>query len=222
MPQTLIRLLAVAVFSALTGAVIFASAGRTDLPWVWTLLAAQTAFMILFALGMPGELLRERLKPGGEGRVNDHHRALVIPLILVSWVVAGLDVGRYHWSDTIPSWLRVVGLIGYAIGMMLTFWAMRANRFYSSVIRLQLDRGHQPVTSGPYRFVRHPGYVGTLLALLCGTLVLGSWITMLPALAMLLLFLRRTINEDRMLRRDLDGYEAYAQRVRSRLVPGVW
>jgi len=208
--------------TAIIGAIIFAAAGRTDLPYVWAVLAITAAFMILSAVVLPPELLRERQHPGSEGRVHDRHRTFVVPLIILSWLLTGLDLGRFHWSDTVPPWLRVVGLVGLAFGLVGTLWAMRTNRFFSSVIRLQLDRGHQPVTTGPYRIVRHPGYATHMLAMLCAGLALGSWLALLPVMVVVLLFVRRTITEDRMLRRDLDGYEAYAARVRSRLVPGVW
>jgi protein-S-isoprenylcysteine O-methyltransferase Ste14 len=160
--------------------------------------------------------------PGGEGRVHDHHRLLSVPLLVLSWILAGLDLGRFHWSDTMPTWLRVLGLVGYGAAILLDLWAMRTNRFFSSVIRLQRDRGHEVITGGPYRIVRHPGYTGMIAAIVFEGFVLGSWVAMLPVLVVVLLFLRRTINEDRMLRRDLTGYEAYASRVRCRLVPGVW
>ena len=222
MSNALARVAAMVLFTALIGGVIFGCAGRLDLPWVWALLATQTVLASLFAFVVPPDLLQERLKPGSEGRVNDHHRTLAVPLVVASWMLVGLDTGRYHWSDTVPAWLRAGGLAVFVVGMLLTLWAVRTNRFYSSLIRLQRDRGHEPVTDGPYRAVRHPGYTGTILAMLGGGLTFGSWLAMAPTVGIVLLFVRRTINEDRMLRHELDGYESYAQRVRSRLVPGVW
>jgi len=116
----------------------------------------------------------------------------------------------------------VAGLVGYAVAMGGVFWAVRVNPFYSSVVRVQGDRGQRPVTTGPYRFVRHPGYTGTLLAMVCGGLALGSWVGMLPIVGGVALFVRRTLVEDRMLRQELAGYADYAQRVRYRLVAGVF
>jgi protein-S-isoprenylcysteine O-methyltransferase Ste14 len=168
------------------------------------------------------DLLRERFRPPAEGRVRDYHRAMAMPLLIASWVLTGLDLGRLHWSDTIPRPVQIAGLSCYAVAMAMTLWAMASNRFYSSVIRLQRDRGQHPVNTGPYRFIRHPGYAGTILAFLGGGLALGSWLGMAPLALLVLLFARRTIMEDRMLRRELDGYEAYAGQVRYRIVPGVW
>lgn len=216
------QLLGGLAIGAVFAAVVLLSAGRWDLPYVWACAAVLPGFMVAAAFLLPPELLRERRRPGAEGRVHDRHRTFAVPLIVASWVLAGLDLGRFHWSDTVPPWLRGAGLLGYALALAATLWAMRANRFFSSVIRLQLDRGHEPVTTGPYRFVRHPGYAAHVSALLAAGLALGSWLAMLPVLAVVLLFVRRTVNEDRMLRRDLPGYADYARRVRSRLVPGVW
>ena len=207
---------------ATIGAIVFLAAGRVDLPTVWAWLGIMFALIVASAVVLPPDLLRERQRPGSEGRVHDHHRAFVIPLMVLSWVVGGMDLGRLHWSDTIPMWLRIAGLVGYAASVSVMLWAMRTNRFFSSVIRLQRERDHQTITGGPYRFVRHPGYTGMIAALICAGLALGSWIALVPAFGAALLFLRRTLNEDNMLRRDLAGYADYATRVRCRLVPGVW
>ena len=106
--------------------------------------------------------------------------------------------------------------------MGLTTWAMLVNRFFSRAVRLQPDRGQQVVTSGPYRLVRHPGYSGGLLLLLSAGFALGSWIAMAPILLMLPLMVRRTLIEKSMLANALPGYADYMQRVRSRIVPGIW
>jgi protein-S-isoprenylcysteine O-methyltransferase Ste14 len=109
-----------------------------------------------------------------------------------------------------------------AAATALPAWALTVNRFFSSDARIQRDRGHQVVTDGPYRFVRHPGYAGSMLLALAMPLALGSWWSYLPALAAAALMLRRLLIEDRMLRAELEGYADYAARVRWRLLPGVW
>jgi protein-S-isoprenylcysteine O-methyltransferase Ste14 len=143
-------------------------------------------------------------------------------LMFVQLLLAGLDVGRLHWSATVPFPLQILGLVGFAAGMGLTTWAMLVNRFFSRAVRLQPDRGHQVVTSGPYRLVRHPGYSGGLLLLLSASFALGSWIAMAPILLMAPLMVRRTLIEERMLADALPGYADYMRRVRSRIAPGVW
>lgn len=99
---------------------------------------------------------------------------------------------------------------------------MIVNRFFSAVVRLQTDRGHHVVTAGPYRIVRHPGYVGIIVGCMCSPIALGSWLAAVPMVPCLALFVRRTVLEDRFLRENLDGYADYANRVRYRLLPGLW
>jgi protein-S-isoprenylcysteine O-methyltransferase Ste14 len=210
------------VFPAIIAVIIFGAAGRADLPFVWACLGLNGLFWIAAAFVFPPGFMRERFRPGKQGRVRDPHRAIAIPLLIVSWVLTGLDLGRLHWTDTIPPALRIVGLVGYAIAMAATLWAVASNPFYSPVVRLQRDRGQRVIMSGPYRFVRHPGYAATILVFGFSGLALGSWLGMAPLLALVLSFVRRTILEDGMLRRELEGYELYAGRVRRRLVPGIW
>jgi len=202
------------------GGIIFLAAGRVDLPMVWGVLGIVTVFAALMLARMDPGLVRERLRPG-PGNRDRLTRPLGVALLLAHWVVAGLDVGRFHWSP-IPWELQLVGLVGYAVAMAGVLWAIWVNPFYSSVVRLQADRGQRPVTAGPYRFVRHPGYTGTVLAMAFGGLALGSWVGMLPVVGGVALFVRRTLVEDRMLRQELAGYADYAQRVRYRLVAGVF
>ena len=142
-------------------------------------------------------------------------------LCVAHWTIAGLD-RRFHWSDTVPLSLRIAALAVFAVGLALFIWAMHVNRFFSSVVRIQQERGHEVVTAGPYRWVRHPGYAGAIPAIVASGMALCSWlVTALGALGVPLL-LWRTILEDRTLRAELPGYAEYAQQVRWRLLPGVW
>ena len=205
---------------AVIAAIIFVVAGRWDLPFVWAVLGVMIAFyLVLAAFADPG-MVRERIAPG-PGNRDRLTQPLGGVLLLGHWVLVGLDVGRFHWSP-VPWEVQIAGLVGYAAALSVNFWAMRANRFYSSVVRVQTDRGHHTVADGPYRFVRHPGYTATLIAALSGGVALGSWLAMLPILGFAATFVRRTLVEDRLLQLELPGYAAYAQRVRSRLIPGVF
>ena len=217
------RILRIAVpvtFPVVAAAIIFVSAGRVDLPMVWGILGVLAFYMVVMFAIVDRTLLRERVKPGPGNR--DHlTRPLTLALLLMHWVVTGLDVGRFQWSP-IPWPVQFAGLIGYAVAMAGVMWAIRVNPFYSSVVRLQTDRGQHPIMSGPYRFVRHPGYTASLVGMICGGLALGSWVGMIPVVAAAALFVRRTLVEDGMLRRELAGYADYAERVRYRLVAGVF
>lgn len=201
--------------------IVLLAAGRADLPWVWTVGGLLSLFAVASAIWFDDGLVAERLRPG-PGAATDRHRTLTVPCLLAHWILTGLDLGRFHWSDTIPLGVQAGGLAAYALGLALTFWAMRTNRFYSSVIRVQHDRGHHPITTGPYRWVRHPGYAATVIGILGGSLAMGSWIGTLPIIPVGLLFIRRILNEERLLRTDLEGYTEYAATVRYRLIPGVW
>jgi protein-S-isoprenylcysteine O-methyltransferase Ste14 len=204
----------------LVGAVIFLAAGRWDLPFVWGVITALTGYLVTMVVTGDEGMIRERVSPGGEDR-DRWSRTLGGVLLVGSWIVMGLDVGRFHWS-LVPRSLQAIGLIGYVVSLALLFWTMRNNPFYSSVVRVQTDRGQRPVTTGPYRFVRHPGYAASILAMLTGSLALGSWLAMLVMLSFIAVFIRRTLLEDRLLQRELPGYADYAQRVRYRLIPGLF
>ncbi len=142
--------------------------------------------------------------------------------MFVHWTVAGLDRGRLHLSDTVPPGLEAVALALFALAWIVFVWAMYVNRFFSSIPRIQSERGHAVITTGPYRFVRHPGYTAALLAAVTSGLALGSWISTFIAPIALVGLVWRTMVEDRMLQSDLPGYADYAARVRYRLVPGIW
>jgi protein-S-isoprenylcysteine O-methyltransferase Ste14 len=213
-----------AVYLAAMAAVLFGAAGTLAVPMFW-------AYLALFAVLCVGasaavylhspDLVKERLRPGEGEQDRVSVRALNL-LIFMQLLLAGLDVGRLHWSATVPLALQILGLIGFTTGMGITTWAMLVNRFFSRAVRLQPDRGQQVVTSGPYRLVRHPGYSGGLLLLLSSGFALGSWMAMLPILLMLLLMVRRTLIEERMLVNALPGYTEYTRQVRFRIIPGVW
>ncbi|UCC65296.1 MAG: isoprenylcysteine carboxylmethyltransferase family protein, partial [Anaerolineae bacterium] len=140
---------------------------------------------------------------------------------MVSWVVAGLDA-RFEWSTSVPLALHIGGLIASVLGWALFMWAMGANAFFSEAVRIQEERGHTVVTNGPYRYVRHPGYVGAILALLATPLLLGSLWALVPAGLAAIGYVVRTGLEDKTLQEELDGYKDYTRQVRYRLLPGVW
>jgi protein-S-isoprenylcysteine O-methyltransferase Ste14 len=202
-------------------AALFASAGNFALAAFWIYLAILAAvFVAAFALLDRG-LLQERMRPGG--RPTPLGLRLLNVVLLVHWVIAGLDRGRLHWTDTVPAWLQAFGLSLVAAGYALVFWAILVNRFFSSVVRIQSDRGQQVVTAGPYALVRHPGYSAGILIVLASGVALGSWLAAAFLVAVVLPFLvYRVVNEDRVLQSQLDGYAAYARRVPWRLVPGIW
>jgi protein-S-isoprenylcysteine O-methyltransferase Ste14 len=217
----LLSLLGSLAFPAVVGLLLFGCAGRWDLPLFWAYLGVWAAGLLATAWVADPTLARERLRPGPGGK--DYTTLVVItPLWLGQHALAGLDVGRFHWSDHVPLAVQILGLLAVAAALAVLAWAVAVNRFFSSVIRIQADRGHHLVTTGPYRYVRHPAYACAPLLLVGSGLALGSWLAALGGLLMVLPILRRTAQEDRTLREHLEGYAAYAQRVRYRLFPGIW
>jgi protein-S-isoprenylcysteine O-methyltransferase Ste14 len=136
-------------------------------------------------------------------------------------IVAGLD-HRFGWSPVFPLWLIVLGFLLISLGYGFAMWALIENRFFSSVVRIQVDRGHVVCNSGPYRIVRHPGYAGNMLALPGMVLALSSMWTLIPAAVALIIAVTRTALEDQTLQDELPGYRDYARRVRYRLIPRIY
>ncbi|MHC4106803.1 MAG: methyltransferase family protein [Planctomycetota bacterium] len=220
----MIRLLLVLAALAITaafGVILFGAAGRMDLPFVWAYLAILGGLGVVAMVFIDLGLLKERLKPAPGGL----DARVIVPLKILGWaglIFAALDIGRLNISDTVPLLVQVIAMAGVGAGLWVAIWAMLVNRFFSPVVRLQDERGHHLITTGPYRFVRHPGYTGTVVSVLCIGPALGSWLATIPLVIFALLILRRARLEDRFLHDKLEGYPAYARRVRYRLLPGVW
>ncbi|MEJ2616031.1 MAG: isoprenylcysteine carboxylmethyltransferase family protein [Ignavibacteriaceae bacterium] len=190
--------------------------------------------MLILAAGIGGRMWAEQRHPGltAERQNIENIKSakswdkVLAPLMAVSVaypmvIVAGLD-HRFNWSPEFPLWLSVAGFIFIALGYAFAAWAFVENRFFSSVVRIQTDRGHAVCDTGPYRFVRHPGYAGSILPLFGIVLSLGSVWTLIPAAAAIIIAVIRTVLEDRTLHEELPGYRDYAQRVRYRLIPGIY
>jgi protein-S-isoprenylcysteine O-methyltransferase Ste14 len=210
-----------AVFFVLAAVGLFASAGTFAIAVFWIYLAILAAIFAASFLLLDPDLVRERMQPGG--RKPPLALQLFSGVLVVHWITAGLDRGRLHWSDTVPLWLQVLALIAVAGSYAFCIWAMRVNRFFSSVIRIQSDRGQYVVTTGPYAVIRHPGYTAGIIVMLASGVALGSWLAAAFLVVTTLPFLLyRAVTEDRVLQTELPGYRDYAERVRWRLVPGIW
>ncbi len=205
------------------GAILFISAGRVDWPmaWVYTLVSAVDAGLLVMVVSP--ELMKERAHPKADAKAWDRVLArLTGPLgSTVMLIVAGLD-WRFGWSLPVSFAWQAAGLVVFVLGMGLMTWAMIVNNFFSLVVRIQKDRGHTVVSSGPYAYVRHPGYVGGMLFQLATPVMLGAFWALVPAGLAACCILVRTALEDKTLQAELDGYQDYAARVRYRLLPGVW
>ena len=209
-------------------AVPFLAAGRIDWWGGW-------AYVILTVLAVVGsralilrfnpDLAAERATSLQAEGVKRWDRVLV-PIVgqygpLVTCMVGGLDV-RFGWTGRLPFGLQLAGLAFLAAGSAFATWAMISNRFFSAMVRIQTDRGHSVVSAGPYRWIRHPGYAGGILADLATPLLLGSYWALFPGGLTAMVVVLRTALEDRTLLEELPGYTDYARRTRYRLLPGVW
>jgi protein-S-isoprenylcysteine O-methyltransferase Ste14 len=206
-------------------AAIFIPAGTLRWTEAWLFIifyaAAVTAAIFWMKKNAP-DLLRERMRRKKDIKKWDKmFRAFYLVFLLVFLILPGLDAIRFRWSDvSLP--IKILAFIGYIPGLAIVFWAMRENAFLSDVVRIQEDRGHTVCTTGPYKYVRHPMYVGVILFMLCFPFSLGSLYTLIPAVIIMILFLVRTALEDKTLRDELPGYKEYSQKVRYRLIPGIW
>jgi protein-S-isoprenylcysteine O-methyltransferase Ste14 len=213
------------VFFILIIAFLFVVAGRVDYWQGWLFGGITLGFFVLTVvlLRHSYELALERQRPGPGMKTWDKAYLAISSLMgFVALVLAGLDAGRYGWSGPLPAWLYGLSIGLYAVGQAVFIWAKVANRFFSSVVRIQTERGHVVCEQGPYRFVRHPGYVGGILYGVTTPLLLGSDWAVIPQAVAVLTLLVRTELEDRLLQRELQGYRDYAGKVRFRLIPGVW
>jgi len=209
-------------FDSLIAVLLFASAGRLDWPYAWLYTALMVSIQLSGAFFMPLEVVAERgSKKENAEKWDRVVTGLIVPGFLGVYLVAGLDF-RWRWSPDLAVAWHIGAELLFILGCALEIWAMHANRFFSTAVRMQLDRGHAVCSSGPYRYVRHPGYVGMILYYGVSPIFLGSLWALIPAAMTGMLFVVRTRLEDRTLREKLPGYAEYAARVRFRLLPGVW
>jgi protein-S-isoprenylcysteine O-methyltransferase Ste14 len=163
---------------------------------------------------------RSRFQPGTK-RWDLILLSLMLPGMIVEIPLATLDAGRMGWSHVpIPAIIFGYGLLGG--GIALGTWAQAVNRFFEPGVRLQRERGQEVIINGPYAFVRHPGYVSALMVFAGLALSLASWWALIPAIWASAILILRTSWEDVLLRAELNGYAAYAERTRFRLLPGLW
>jgi protein-S-isoprenylcysteine O-methyltransferase Ste14 len=197
--------------------------------WTWT---AGWVFALIFLGSLTiAALYLWRVNPGVfAARTNfpagtkHWDRILVwflLPAFLLIVPVAALDAGRFH-SFPVPGWVYGVGIVVFLGGTAIVTWAQSVNRFFEVTVRIQTERGHHVIDTGPYAIVRHPGYVGGAFFALGTALSLGSMWALVPAGLVCVLMILRTRWEDQTLQAELPGYREYTQRTRYRLIPGVW
>lgn len=219
--------LALAVEILVFSALLFGGAGTIRWPAAWAYLILFFVVGVWFTVWLlrrDPALLAERMKLPFQKGQPLWDKILILPLILAwcGWLLLiGLDAVRFRWS-VMPVWLQCAG----GALMLLSFWMMarvfRANTFLAAAVRIQTERGHKVISTGPYAIVRHPLYASMLIYLPSNALVLGSWYGLAASFVLSAALVFRSVMEDRVLRRNLEGYTEYAARVRYRLIPHVW
>ena len=210
-------------FFALIIAITFIGAGRIDYWQGWIYNGLNIIFLLLSYFLLPRELIEERLKPKkGMKKWDKIYYIVSIPVYFAILIISILDGGRFDWEPRIPIFVVIIGVVVYTIGQIIVLWAKKVNKFFSTVVRIQKDRGQTVCKDGPYRFVRHPGYLGGLLCNIVTPFVLSSFWGLIPTVIAVVLLFIRTYLEDKTLQRELEGYTDYTNETRYRLLPGIW
>ena len=211
------------LYIGLMFAVLFISADRWDYWYGWTYFLLYIYLYLFNFIIIPSELVQVRFKPGAGTKKWDYiFIALFLPLGIIIPLIAALDGGRYHWTGDFPLWVNILAFVIVFLGFSLEILSLWKNRFFSSTVRIQKDRGHCVIDKGPYAFIRHPGYAGAIISSFGIAIGLNSLWALIPAGLYTMLFITRTILEDGTLQKELPGYADYAARVKYRLLPRIW
>jgi protein-S-isoprenylcysteine O-methyltransferase Ste14 len=208
-----------AVLTLSISTLLFVAAGTVRLPSLRNFLVTFSAFQLTTMLAIDPGLARERSRTSDKGATPGRFAAGLS--FLATLTVAAVEAGRLHWLHSVPADTHRSSLVLFAGAMALQMWAMIANPFFSPDIRLQPERGHRLIACGPYRLLRHPGYLAMLVAVPSSALAIGSWLALVPAAAFCLVILKRVDAEEEFLQQNLAGYSEYMGRIRGRLFPRV-
>lgn len=211
------------IITLMLAAILIITSGHLDWVMAWVYIGLYIVSVVSQWLVLSPELKAERAQIKEDTKSWDRVLAPLMALYCPAciWITAGLDI-RFGWSPFIPLTLQIVALVIAVLGFLLTMWAMASNRFFYGTVCIQKDRGHTVVTSGPYQYMRHPGYVGAIIFNIATPLILNSLWAFIPAAFTTGIIIVRTALEDMTLKEELDGYRGYAKRVRYRLLPGIW
>jgi protein-S-isoprenylcysteine O-methyltransferase Ste14 len=215
------------IWNAFQAALLFVSAGTVRWPAGWVFIAEMGGLGLAVGLWLARHdpaLLAERMSAGFQATQKTWDKVFMVTLLVLwnGWLVLmALDAVRFRWSQ-VPLWVQTVGAVLIALCMYVFYLTFRENTYAAPVVKIQAERGHRVVTTGPYAYVRHPMYAGALLLFVGIPLLLGSWYGLAAVLVIVALLIARIVMEERTLTDELPGYREYAARVRWRLAPGVW
>ncbi|KPL08038.1 hypothetical protein AMJ86_02115 [bacterium SM23_57] len=216
------RLIQVVSIQILQGFILFISAGTFYWKWAWILLLLSAFLLVINLIVIPSELVEERGRK--KENVKKWDKILtsinIIPSILM-YVFCGLDY-RFHWTGDINIVIKIIGFVLFFSGSLIFTWSMVSNKFFSTLVRLQTDREHTVATEGPYKYIRHPGYLGYIIFSLATPISLGTFWGLIFSGTTSILLIIRTVLEDTTLKKELPGYAEYTENVKYRLIPFLW
>jgi protein-S-isoprenylcysteine O-methyltransferase Ste14 len=203
---------------------LFICAGKINYTpgWIYLFTTVITTIMTYMVTKHENELLKERSNTGQGASWDKLILGLSAFVFLIAIVLSGLDSGRYEWSPKFNIYVSVFGALLTITGHSIFLTAQKQNKFFSSIYRIQKDRGHVVCDSGLYKIVRHPGYLGMTISLVGFPFLTGSLLSSIPILLAILLLLVRTSLEDKALTKELNGYLEYTNRTRYKLIPYIW
>jgi protein-S-isoprenylcysteine O-methyltransferase Ste14 len=216
------RLIQVFSILILQGVILFVAAGTLSWKWAWYVLLLGFVLLIINWIVMPAELIEERGRKKENVKKWDKMLSSIISVwVILMYVFSGLD-RRFHWTGDIPVFTNIASLVFIFLGSLLFTWSMVSNKFFSTLVRLQTDRQHTVVTDGPYKLIRHPGYLGYITFTLATPVALGTFWGLVFAVIICILLIVRTSLEDSTLKKELPGYPEYTENVKYKLIPFLW
>lgn len=212
------------VFSVLTlqGAVLFIAAGTLSWKWAWAVMLLSVFLLMINWILLPAELIEERGRKKENVKKWDKMLTSIISFhVILMFVFSGLD-HRFDWTGKVPIIINIAGLVFIFLGSMVFTWSMLSNKFFSTMVRLQTDRQHTVVTEGPYKYIRHPGYLGYMTFTFATPVALGTFWGLIFSGITCVLLIVRTALEDATLKKELTGYAEYTEKIKYKLIPFLW
>ena len=220
-PNPYIRFVIMYVFMALA---LFLPAGTLFWLQGWIYIVIMISFsttLMTYLTKKDPELLKARAKTKATESWDKKLGIIGTPFFILMYILPGFDAVRFRWSK-LPLYISIIGFVGMILAVILFSLVLRENRYLSRVVEVQEERGHRVITTGPYRIVRHPMYFAVIVLYISHCFALGSLFSLIPCAVIIIMIIFRTIREDKMLHKQLEGYKEYAQKTRYKIIPGIW
>ena len=220
-PNPITRFIIMYIFIALA---LFLPAGTIFWLQGWIYLILMIIFstsLLTYLARKDPELLKARAKTKTTESWDKKIGYINTPFFILMYILPGFDAVRFQWSN-VPLLVSIIGFMGMILALILFFIVIRENTYLSRIVEIQEERGHEVITTGPYRIIRHPMYLSVTILYISHCIALGSLFSLIPCAIIIITIVLRTIHEDKMLHERLNGYKEYAQKTRYKLIPGIW